>query len=110
MYLHLGHETIVKNADIVGIFDMDNTTVAKSSRKFLNNAEKLGQVVSITFEIPKTFVVVSNKRRKNKKLLKKRALKSSIQRKDIIYLSQISSHTLKKRTGYMYKTDKISKL
>ena len=110
MYLHLGHETIVKNHDIIGIFDMDNTTVAKSSRKFLNHAETLGQVVSITLEIPKSFVVVSNKRRKNARAHKKNGLKTETVYKDVIYLSQISSHTLKKRTGYMYKTDKIAKL
>ena len=110
MYLHLGHETIVKNQDIIGIFDMDNTTVAKSSRKFLNHGEKLGQVISITTDIPKTFVVVSHKKRKNTKISGKKKSSISPEYKDVIYLSQISSHTLKKRTGYMYKTDKISKL
>ena len=40
MYLHLGEDTIVKNSDIIGIFDMDTTTVMKSSRTFLNKAEK----------------------------------------------------------------------
>ena len=40
MYLHLGEQKVVKKRDIIGIFDMDNTTVMKSTRTFLNNAEK----------------------------------------------------------------------
>ena len=40
MYLHLGESTIVKKKDIVGIFDLDTTTVMKSSRNYINKAEK----------------------------------------------------------------------
>ena len=34
MYLHLGEQKVVKKREIVGIFDMDNTTVMKSTRNF----------------------------------------------------------------------------
>ena len=30
MYLHLGQETVVRERDIIGIFDLDNTTVSLS--------------------------------------------------------------------------------
>ena len=40
MYVHLGMETVVKEDDIIGIFDLDSTTVSKHTRKFLNVAEK----------------------------------------------------------------------
>ena len=30
MYLHLGQETVVRERDIIGIFDLDNTTVSRS--------------------------------------------------------------------------------
>ena len=40
MYLHLGESTIVRKKDIVGIFDLDTTTVMKSSRNYINKAEK----------------------------------------------------------------------
>ena len=40
MYLHLGQETVVRERDIIGIFDLDNTTVSRHTRKTLNEAEK----------------------------------------------------------------------
>lgn len=81
---------MVRSGDIVGIFDMDNTTISKWTRKFLNMAEKKGQVISVTTDLPKTFVVVKRKESRGKKQETK------------VYLSQISSATLRKRTGYHY--------
>ena len=81
MYLHLGQETVVKTKDIVGIFDMDTSTVSKSTREYLSKAEKSGEVVTITFELPKTFVVVNKQKSKEK----------------TVYISQLSSTTLEKR-------------
>lgn len=81
MYLHLGQETVVKSKDIVGIFDMDTSTVSKSTREYLSKAEKAGEVITITFELPKTFVVVNKKKSKEK----------------TVYVSQLSSTTLEKR-------------
>ena len=57
MYLHLGQDVLVRMADVVGIFDMDNTTVSRHTREFLAAAEQAGQVVSITYELPRSFVV-----------------------------------------------------
>ena len=48
MYLHLGEGTIVKTKDIIGIFDLDTTTVMKSSRTFLNVAEKEKRAVTVS--------------------------------------------------------------
>ena len=48
MYLHLGQETVVRVQDIVGIFDMDNTTISKHTRQFLADAEKAGRVVNVS--------------------------------------------------------------
>ncbi len=81
MYLHLGESTIVKTGDIVGIFDMDNTTVMKSSRTFLSLAEKQGRAVTVSYELPKSFVVCKNKKEKTA----------------TVYISQLSSSTLENR-------------
>lgn len=81
MYLHLGESTIVSKKDIVGIFDLDTTTVMKSSRNYLNKAEKEKRAVTVSYELPKSFVVCSNKKDKKQK----------------IYISQLSSVTLEKR-------------
>lgn len=80
MYLHLGQETVVRVADIVGIFDMENTTVSQNTRRFLANAEKKGRVVTVSPELPKAFIVC---REKNGR--------------ETVYISQISTATLLKR-------------
>lgn len=82
MYLHIGENTIIRNKDIIGIFDMDTTTVMKSSRTFLNKAEKEKRTVTVSYELPKSFVVTKNKDDK----------------KATVYISQLSSITLEGRS------------
>lgn len=81
MYLHLGQDTVVKIEDIIGIFDMDTSTVAKSTRDFLSKKEKEKKVINVTDQLPKTFVLVNKKKSKESK----------------VYISQLSSSTLNKR-------------
>ena len=45
MYLHLGNETVIRQSDIIGIFDLDNSTVSTKTREFLANAQKNGQII-----------------------------------------------------------------
>ena len=45
MYLQLGQDTVIRTDNIIGIFDLDNTTVQKGTRDFLNAAEKNGETV-----------------------------------------------------------------
>ena len=40
MYLHLGQDTVINMKDIIGVFDMDNTTISKHTRQFLADAQK----------------------------------------------------------------------
>ena len=80
MFLHLGQDTVVSFDEIIGIFDMDNTTVSKNTRKFLNLAERRGEVVNVSYELPKSFIIC-NRKKENK-----------------VYISQISSSTLQKRS------------
>lgn len=82
MYIHLGQDTVVKQEEIIGIFDMDTATVAKSTRDFLSRAEKEGKIINITYDLPKSFIVC---KKNNKK---------------IIYISQISTSTLEKRAKF----------
>ena len=85
MYLHLGNETIIRTKDIIGIFDLDSTTVSKRSRDYLAKAEKRKEAVTVSYELPKSFVVCAEKNDK----------------KQEIYISQHSSSTLLKRTGML---------
>ena len=80
MYLHLGHSTVITTDDLIGIFDMDVTTVMKSSRDYLSKAETDGQVVNVSYELPKSFVVCSDGNNSKK-----------------VYITQIAPSTLLKR-------------
>ena len=48
----------VRTASVIGIFDLDNTTVSKRGREFLSAAEKEGQVVPCD-DLPKSFIVTA---------------------------------------------------
>ncbi len=86
MLLHIGVDTVIKTDDIIGIFDLDTSTVSKHSRNYLNKAQRDGEVITVTDDLPKSFIVCRNRDTKSGK---------------IIYLSQISSQTLLKRCGYI---------
>lgn len=57
MYLHLGQNTTVNEKDIIGIFDLDTSTVKKQTMEFLTAAEKEKKVVTISEDLPKSFVL-----------------------------------------------------
>ena len=45
MYLHLGQSVVVPHKEILGIFDLDNSSYSHLTRKFLERAEREGRVV-----------------------------------------------------------------
>ena len=61
MYLHLGQNTVITTQEIVGIFDMDNTTVSKTTRDTLSKAEKEGRVRYVSYDLPKSFILTADK-------------------------------------------------
>ena len=81
MYLHLGQDTVVEKADVIGIFDLDTSTVAKNTRNYLANSEKQKRVVSVSWELPRSFTVCAGTDGEN----------------ETVYLSQLSPLTLEKR-------------
>lgn len=81
MYLHLGQTTVVATASIVGVFDLDNSTVSKHTRAFLTKAQKEGRVVNVSMELPKSFVVCRDRGGLT------------------VYLSQIAPSTLLRRAS-----------
>lgn len=40
MYLHLGGDVVVRSSDIIGIFDIENTSVSKLTKEYLGEQEK----------------------------------------------------------------------
>lgn len=61
MYLYLGGDTAVKSNRIIGIFDMDTSTVNKATRDYLSKAEKEKRIVYVNYELPKSFIVCEDK-------------------------------------------------
>lgn len=48
--------------EIIGVFDLDKTTVSKRAREYLKEAQDNGRLVSLNEELPKSFIVkVDNK-------------------------------------------------
>lgn len=86
MYLHLGQKTVINSDEIIGIFDLDTTTVSKRTREFLNKNEKMNGIINVSYEIPVSFIVCKDKEKNTK-----------------IYFSPVSSITLQKRTEENYK-------
>lgn len=60
MYLHIGNNKVVKKSMILGIFDLDSATVSKNTRSFLNVAQKEKRVVTLSYELPKSFIVMTH--------------------------------------------------
>ena len=60
MYLHLGSDVTVSEADIIGIFDIERTSVEKSVNEYLSRCQKSGSIYYVSLDMPKSFVVCTN--------------------------------------------------
>ena len=81
MFLHLGENTVISSSEIIGIFDMDNTTVSKATRDYLSKMQKDKKIIDVSFDLPKSFVLCKDR-------------DSS---ENVVYISPISTQTLLKR-------------
>ena len=81
MYLHLGQNTVVRGREIVGIFDLENTTVSKHTRALLARAQKQERVIAVTYDLPKSFVLCADGAR------------------EAVYITQMAPATLRKRAA-----------
>ncbi len=59
MYIPIGNDMALRDRNIVGIFDLDNCSWAYKTREFLNRAEENGEVVPVTDNLPKSFILTS---------------------------------------------------
>ena len=82
MYLYLGQSVVVPEDSVIGVFDMDNTTGSKITKDFLVEAERAGRVTAVSEELPKSFVVCGQGGENE------------------VYLSQLASNTLQRRSAY----------
>lgn len=79
MYIHLGRDYVLNDRDIIGIFNLETTTISPRGREFLNYVQKNGAVVSLSEELPQCYVLADAP-------------------VDTVYLSELSSTAMKKRT------------
>lgn len=81
MYLHLGQSTVIRSETILGIFDLEKTTVSRITRDYLARATACGEVVNVSAEMPKSFVVTAEECKRT------------------VYITQISPATLLRRAA-----------
>ena len=79
MYISIGSDMSLRDRNIIGIFDLDNTTCSKHTRNFLSQAEQNGEVVTVAEGLPKSFIVTRQ------------------YGMDRVYLCQFSAKVLEKR-------------
>ena len=60
MFLRKSNEFVVPKSDIIGLFDMDNTTVSRQGRDFLPVAEQNGELIYSADDLPKSYVVTEH--------------------------------------------------
>jgi hypothetical protein len=83
MFLHLGGDFSLPAKSVIGIFDLESSTISKATKEFLRMSEEEGFVLAISNDLPKSFII------------------AEIDKKSKIFLSPISSVTLKKRIGFL---------
>lgn len=92
MILFIGGETLIHTRDIVGIFDFDNATASKWTRKTLQTAEREGRVFETSSELPRSFILTSTRFGPQ------------------IYLSHLSAATLRERAETAFSSERSFQL
>ncbi|MCR5150398.1 MAG: DUF370 domain-containing protein [Clostridiales bacterium] len=80
MYIHIGLDKMIESEEIVGVFDLDTSTVSHVTRNYLSQHEKNGCVEAVCNDLPKSFI-----------------LTAAADGGEKIYITQLSSQTIIKR-------------
>ncbi len=75
MYIHIGGDVTLPSDKIIGIFDIEKTSVNKEVNDYLKKLQKQGRIYYASYEMPKSFVVTDN----------------------TVYITNVSAFTIKKR-------------
>lgn len=76
MYLHVGGDYLIRKDKIIGIFDIENTSISKHTRDFFKKSENEKNVINVSYDLPRSFILDKNNK---------------------VYISPISPQTLLKR-------------
>ena len=82
MFIYLGENTVISANEIVAMINLDNSNTAEFTREFFGISQKKGEVVTINNELPRSAVICEKDGKKT------------------VYISQISTSTLKQRLGF----------
>lgn len=77
MYVSLGSDVSVLKSEIIGIFDIEKTSVVKSVNDFLSRCQTTGKIYYVSLDMPKSFVVC----------------------RDCVYVTNVGTATIFKRCG-----------
>ena len=80
MYINIGGDMAVRDRSLIGIFDLDGATLSKKTVEYLRSAEQEGGLISVTEDVPKSFLVTEE---------------YGMER---VYFTQLSAATIEKRT------------
>ncbi len=57
MYISIGGDMAVRERSIIGIFDLDGASLSQKTMDYLRSVEENGGLVSVTENVPKSFLV-----------------------------------------------------
>ena len=80
MYLYMGQNELLPEERIVGVFDLDKCTTGVREREFRRRAEEAGETLDVSGDLPRSFAVCTHP-----------------YHEQVVYLSQLSPATLKRR-------------
>ena len=83
MYIHLKPNNVNKERHIIRIFTLETTHITPRGREFLNYAQKNGAVVSLSDELPQSYVLADG---------------AVV---DTVYLSELSPAAMRRRAEKM---------
>ena len=63
MFLHIGSGKSLKKREIIGIFDLDTSTVSKITREFVTEREKKGELFYMDSDLPRSFILYGDKKK-----------------------------------------------
>lgn len=74
-FLFLGGDVTIRSDDVIGIFDIEECSTSRTTADFLNACANRLQIVNISEDMPKSFIVTESK----------------------TYISNVSHNTIRKR-------------
>ena len=60
MYIHIGNNKVVRKSEILGVFDLDSSTVSVNTRNYLSKAQKEKRVITLGYDLPKSFIILKS--------------------------------------------------